>query len=656
MFLDSITEQIAHFIGQFSIKVEEARMRDQYNQFRALQDQEADQQALDGVAVNIRAPHAFLDVTPGVNYVSIADPILARSVDTYVAYDRFREEFDANYVPDSRPPEFNPLRPTPNGQDVIRTIEAPGSIAVLTIQKNDLYDNDYVGDDLITSAQLANQSRIMAGLGDLVHHADGLSVLGDYDKPATEDAIAALVKQLKATTMDLSESSSQSGDDYSFTTHDVSHAILNGAEMATPLKLKDFMHKDAPAEKAPDPVQVAHGEGTLKLGSDETIETGGNTLVNEVLLPSSWTVSPVIAVVHDYISIDAISQRNVHSDVDTVNSVLSTFGQGDMANVAYNLAAINAVSQAPSATSSSASGPLTFPKNWTVTTIEGNLVLLNWTEQINKIIDNDIVSVAQRSGTTAITTGDNTAYNSKFLLELGHSYDLVIIGGSLYRANVIDQTNILLDDDWITTGNLSGTHSSHDNLLWNEASITHVGNVQFTALPPEYLAAAMRLAAGDESVSNAILSDPAFAGIANLRVLYIKQDLLTFNYVKQTNILADSDEIRLGEGNLSDVANPNLHINTGQNELINIAQIIDYGVDGTVKVGGEVYTDAVLHQSGLIADQSPILANGSGALVSEAVVFLADDMLSDDASHHEGSAGPMVTETVSVDVMQNMLS
>ena len=94
--------------------------------------------------------------------------------------------------------------------------------------------------------------------------------------------------------------------------------------------------------------------------------------------------------------------------------------------------------------------------------------------------DNDIHILSSTGVKTIVTTGENIVFNDMSFTELGFHFDLIIVGGSIYDGNFIQQMNILLDDDLIgavsgfsTTG--SAIMSTGGNLLWNQAEIINVG-------------------------------------------------------------------------------------------------------------------------------------------------------------------------------------
>ena len=105
---------------------------------------------------------------------------------------------------------------------------------------------------------------------------------------------------------------------------------------------------------------------------------------------------------------------------------------------------------------------------------------------------------------------------------------------------------------------------------------------------------------------------------------------------------------------VSEATDTSWEISSGENALINVAEIIDVGPDATIMVGGEHYSDALIHQAEL-APEIPINQNDNG-LVSEAVVFLVDDMM-----ETEQGTGEIATEHIGQpqsdsDLMQTMLS
>jgi hypothetical protein len=136
------------------------------------------------------------------------------------------------------------------------------------------------------------------------------------------------------------------------------------------------------------------------------------------------------------------------------------------------------------------------------------------------------------------------------------------------------------------------------------------------------------------------LQDPAFAGLAGLRVLYVSGDLINTQYIKQVSIMGDSDQIALAMDAVAPQPGADWSVSTGGNALINNAAILDLDAIGKTYVGGGQYSQETLFQSGLVADQPELAARDPDALVNEAVAFLDGSMLGDGV---EEEAAPIST-------------
>ena len=180
-----------------------------------------------------------------------------------------------------------------------------------------------------------------------------------------------------------------------------------------------------------------------------------------------------------------------------------------------------------------------------------------------------------------------------------------------------------------------GEISSSANLLWNQAHITNLGNPdRFDALPQHYLDAASELAGGGTDIPDDVRSDDAFAGLQGLSVLYIQGDLLNLQYIRQTNILGDSDQIALAKDAIATNPNAEWSVTTGANALVNSAAIADLDSLGKTYVGGGQYSLETLYQAEMISQHPEFGSPYPDALVNEAVLFLDDSMLdASDTAH-----------------------
>jgi hypothetical protein len=660
MNFDPVTEAIAHFVGYFHIKVEEVRLRDQYAEFKALQAAAQRHPDLPDAGVTTLAPYRFKEFDPGVRYESAPEPLFKVPGGPIHATASW-------YEPDTMPhPALARLAPMPElhhyGQPMAMRFEfpimPPGSIAVVVNQYNSLDDNDFL---TMVSRDVAFKpvSFAVAELTELAATAKGFQALSDFDHPSGESAIGDVILSAYSQSVSFTPLVMEGLTANVFHGDAVQGVHINGAIAAATPDLDDYLPKPPPADAEAEATNYVQGEGAITIQVSTTLEAGANTLVNEAFIGNSWTVSPVIAVVGDYVHVDIISQVNIVQDIDSIGTTFSTWAQDTSeATLTFNIASY--LQETSGDATASAGGSLIFPTTWSVTTITGNLVFLNWIEQLNFVTDND-VAILSNSGSASYTEmGGNLAANGLSLFALGQYYDLIIIGGKLYTGNIISQTNILLDDDDISAEDGvsmsgTGTLSTQDNLLWNEASITTIGDVNVQSLPDAYAQAAQALANGDDSLIANLLQNAEFAGLAGLKVLYIEGDIYNLQYIKQTNILGDADQVIVAAEQAQATLPGEWSVETGSNALINIASITDAGPDGILYVGGETYSDALLYQAEFISADAGTSISSGDALVSEAVIFLAEGML--DA---EGS-DTFVTHTTdanaaTADIMQSVTS
>ncbi len=198
-----------------------------------------------------------------------------------------------------------------------------------------------------------------------------------------------------------------------------------------------------------------------------------------------------------------------------------------------------------------------------------------------------------------------------------------------------------------------------ENLAYNEARIQTEGQDLVTKLPAALAEASAALAKGAETLEQEILGLDLFEGVELLKVLLIEGDFTTINWIDQINVLGDSDRVELLQEAIA--ALPGAQMVTGSNLLANIATIVDRGMDTQLMAKGEVYSDALLHQAGLVEEGTPIGANGPAALASEAVAFLADGMIEAgmadlEAAQAEAKAELAAMSASQADLMQTMLS
>ena len=166
---------------------------------------------------------------------------------------------------------------------------------------------------------------------------------------------------------------------------------------------------------------------------------------------------------------------------------------------------------------------------------------------------------------------------------------------------------------------------SGNNLLWNQASIHNVGsNDRFEAMPDYVSQTVKAIDDLDPQMPQGMAGDMHFAGYAGVNVLYITGSLFDVNIVKQVSVLGDSDQVILAANkHLAANEDAEVSIDTGSNAVINIAEIVDYDSFGnTTYVAGQVYSDAILIQAGLVGHDSEQPEQPGERLANEVIAFL----------------------------------
>lgn len=694
MLMDKMTEMVAHMIGIFQTTVEDERMRDDYAKFKAAKAKDPDLNDPATIDVVFKVSYNLEDFTPGLRY---APPVPDAPSGVQNPLNYFGPDFPV-YVP----PQFvnTVLSPPPQtfqlGPELglpLLTLDPPSSVVVVTFQSAYLSDNDELrtGDsDLVfvdSSVYLAQLQSFATIAKAIAAPIDGDAVV--LGETGAQDAIA-LHDQIGSV-----DDTTLSGVSVTVLHGQAAFGLhFNGARVDEAATVADLMpaffdveqdEEDVDDEDAPAPATQESGAATMTISDamDEdnlpdpfegldhytdpfddiedghAVVAGANTLINETLITSVWLDAPVITVMGDVVNLNVISQINV-----LINHDSGIVGDA-MASVTANSAGFTFTSSVPvpaddeveAATEDDDDGPIFLPSNWAVTKIEGDLISVNMVQQYTFQTDHDVADISFGSTNTYIGLGNNTVINLADIAELGFGYDLIVIGGAMVSINWINQTNVLIDNDTMT---FSGTPplgmGGGDNLLFNGATINGVGLDAHVEMQDHFAAAHDILEAGGTDMGG-VASDDVFEGVEILRVLYIEGDFTTINAIDQTNILGDSDQVHLAMENLEASTDLQATVTAGSNALVNVASVNESGVDSTVMVGGDAYDDALLYQADLIDTDADPLGVDMPALATEAVAFLADDMMSPDAGPMEPSIIATTPEsTASPDLMQTMLA
>ena len=684
MLMDKMTEMVAHLIGIFYTTLEEERMRDTYDKFKALQAADPENDPLEAMEIAFKAKYTLDGFTPGLRYADQAqsDP---RSDIASPFYS------EANYpIAKLLPIVSAPINDFPvfnQSFDIGAPrliLEPPSSVVVIVAQSSYLTDNDMIllgsGDTVFVDPTefLAQQLQYQTIATAIAAPIDADMILPGED--ATQDAIA-LHNQLsnaEATTMSGVSAKMLHGADVvgMHINGETVDEVVSLDDLWPALKSQEFGVADDTTDETdetdetsedydwPDPFEGLSGgygdDDASDFEDGHAVVAGANLLVNEVIINSAWIDAPVISVMGDVVHLNVISQINVLVDHD-----YATFGEF-VASTAMNAATMSATAttlapeddEEQTDTDTPGEENLGLPSNWAVTRIDGDLIAINQISQYNFVTDNDCAELIFSSANTYIGMGDNTVINLTDLSELGFGFDLIMIGGSMISVNWISQMNVLIDNDTMTfTGDTPDGFSGSDNLLFNSAMINSVGVDSYGEMQSNFASASGDLANGGLTIDKSVAHDSVFEGTEILRVLYIEGDLTTINWVEQTNVLGDSDQVHLALENLEATTGASATVTTGSNSVINIASINEYGIDSSVAVNGDVYDDALLYQAELIDTDADPLGVDMPALTSEAVVFLADDMMNPDMGPVDAPIIATASEsTTSSDVMQSMLA
>lgn len=700
MHLDKVSEAIAHFIGLFQITTEQARLRDDYLEFKAMHAAEQPTTPEEHAPLSFQSPYDFDEPEPGLHYVPVGPTLETLTSPTEVTDTPLWFPLNGASYLVSYPENVPIIYPVLSSVMPVFELQPPGSVATHIAQINNLSDDDFVnigaghigfhpiGTPNITLLNLVHEAAQLLPVPPASFGSE--TDIGSFvtDTSAALNAFAAetgAAAQAPADAAPMNDGISTQAT-ISLVDNPMNDATyVDGQITPEAPKLDDVLPPASPLAKqiAPTSSDALSGGNHLIDGSGTTaagttvhglgdyvgntafdLNTGSNALVNSATVVNEALTGGVFATAGNHFSLDAIIQINAWSDSSSIGASLSGWGNASQqsATAAFNIADMLRIDTGDDAASAHPAHTI-FPKAWAVTEINGNFVSLNWVQQFNFVTDNDtVVASASHGVTTNVGTGGNQDFNDLSIADLGKYYDLVLVGGNYYDANIITQTNVLLNNDIVgsvagfqTTGH--GSISTGGNLLWNNAAITSVGHGGVDALPVDYARTLDNFANGDHTLSSGVLNDSAFQGLAGLRVLYISGSIYNLQYVQQTNVLGDSDQVALAMNAAHPTIDGNWSITTGSNALVNSAQIIAADPASKTYVGGDHYSDEMLVQTDIIRTDHVLQSANADHLVNEAVAFLSDDMI----APHPPDAVSHLTDPLNVhpghnDIMQSVTS
>jgi hypothetical protein len=664
MPLDRISEEIAHFIGLFHLHIEENRLRLEYEAFSLKRD-EVEPEPGQLPELVVAAPYSLKGFDPGLVYQAAP----ATTAPDYNLPDT--PPADAPPSPAQLPQpervapevEIDQAWPWTSWQFTLPPfVPLPNAILVSIRQTSELWDNDLL---LVTGeTEFVDPEALIAEFLQLIDLARDLGALGPEGAaidtvPQVETALA-LAARIAAVAPDEGAAEVQlllrgeaaqgnyvngeqvepavAGQGDADGAGDSASGEKNDAE--DPEILPDFVdllpahlaekhaEREAEAEAEKDALAIPPDgttdapESKYSIDPGHKVVTGANIATNETAIVQAWVDAPVIAVAGDAIRLDVVSQVNV-----MVGAAASFGGTAALPSQMLNAVSVEYESAVDPEDPPPPASPGVFPEDWTVVSVAADVFAVNWVKQYIFATDFDRAEIAISAAATYIGTGENAIGNGVRLVELGFNYDLIMVGGSMITMNVIDQFNVLLDVDVVGGAPASPVGlQSGDNLQYNRAELKQTGRDEMTALQDNFRTALQEMAEGTKTLAREVAQDARFEGKAALRVLQIEGDLIKANIIEQHNFLGDSDQVQLMLDDFLAAGQP-VQLVTGSNAQLNAARIHDIGLDSEVMVGGEAYSDALIYQAQLLDPDAPPTGVGLMPLASEAVAFLADDML-----------------------------
>ncbi|MCW1413205.1 hypothetical protein OLZ32_34140 [Rhizobium sp. 1AS11] len=678
MHIEKISEIIAHFIGLFEMTTDEMRLRTNYAEGAgpgadgpALPDQDA-------FTAAFSSDLQLKDYDPGIDYKSGSYEIEFGPARHFGrVFEESLEKLAAIAGKDIPLPHFgDPTDIVLTDEPELTIFAGPGSAISHVLQVNALYDDDYL--DMTDGVHAPRDtSFVIEQLADFSTKAEIFTPFASLHRTDTYDGALKVAEDLEVyiqnaqNTEDSGTTSLRTDATHEFVRLDpgVNDTVYINGKAETDIPVLDDFLPDRGLAKLPEEPDDSNTsvEQDDPSGNSLEVTAGANLVVNVASVINTGVITSVTAVMGNYHQVDAISQAFVYSDNDEIASTLhSSDRSGEAAEtIAKNIALFeHSTFEASSHTDTDAAEP-TFPNSWRVSVIDGDVSFVQWIEQYHFVTDNDTMTVTTSGSESTVLTGGNTSINFSSFFQMGLQYDLVIIGGNVLDINSITQISLLYDNDWVRAedGVDPGADiQTGDNLIWNFASIHNVGTDSPFAAMPDYMAATQKaIEDRDPNMPEGLSFDVNFQGYAGLNVLYITGNLYDMTIIKQVSILGDSDDVTLAASTILE-NNPDatVTIDTGSNAVVNIAEIVDYDSFGqTTYLAGQLYSDAILIQGGLVEHDTTQPQPADDRLANEVIAFLDnDDPAGGDCADGVINAGNDFSwsSTHPADVMQAMVA
>jgi len=369
------------------------------------------------------------------------------------------------------------------------------------------------------------------------------------------------------------------------------------------------------------------------------VELGSNIQVNETHIVDANEAAQTLVVFGNYYDTNAILQTNSlmsHNDI-------TYYGPPGQTSLQFTPDQANNVADFVKQEAMDGGVPKLFGgPNWHVDFINDNFYDIKTLVQQNWMSDNDVTVQTTSGAYERVLAGGNEQSSFASYFD-GKHYDVIIVSGDYHNADIISQTNVLLDDNVVqAAANLGPGHGQFDqqitwggNTLLNDATIKNIGT-QGANLP---ISNAMQDLVSLLGKGDTTSLDPSYgfmlsgSGSSDLNILYVSGDYYDVNVVAQINVLSNVDT---AIQYLPDVTPPRdgartsgdalaQSVSAGANTQINTASITDVGTLVDQHIGGQYYSDSILIQTNLISSGNDKVTAGDPAkLVPEIVAFTGD--------------------------------
>lgn len=688
---EKISDIIAHFIGLFETTTEEARLHAAYAEDPHPVEDDPALPDLEASTPHFASDLPLLDYEPDAPYRPLAYDIghvRARGVGRIAEEDiaDARRPAEESRLPEDIPDRLpaiaskgieiihvrDQLVLSPEDENELAVFDGPGSTISHIAQVGVLQDDDYLN---MTDGPLVSRETafVTERLAEFAAKAEVFTPFSDLHRTDTYEGVQKITSDVQNYAKEIEDAGQTPLDtgatqDFVLAAKQIEGVYVDG-ELETEASPRIDDHMPDRGIAAPPPEEPEKSETPLEehgpAGSDLDVAAGANVVTNIASVINTGVLAPVTAVMGDYHQVDTISQSYVYSDNDEIDDALESSGDsGAPETVAHNIALFHTDSyETEGAEPATAEDPVVFPMAWRVSVLEGDVSFVQWTEQYHFISDNDTMTVTSSGSETTVLAGGNAAVNFAAYFGMGMQYDLVIVGGDILDVNCIMQIALLYDNDRVRGDDLDGGADiqTGNNLIWNQASIHNIGSAdRFEAMPDHIVQTRQAIDERDPLMPEGLSSDANFQGHTGLDVLYITGNLYDMTIIKQVAILGDSDDITQAASELlQNDPSASVAIDTGSNAVVNIAEIADYDSFGqTTYLAGQLYSDAILIQGGLLEDDTSRPEPAGERLANEVIAFLDDDGPDGDLADGMVNAGHDLSWSSAhpADVMQTVVA